>query len=157
MKSLLIISLLFIGISSHAQENDTTFWSFAADFTEGQVGTLEHSWGRESVRYLGTIQWKTPGGKVITFRVITSYRQITEANGFNDQSVLALVKSNHQMGKAYDMVKRQNLPLAIRDDQLVYKPDGSEILSALPARLAERFCVQGMTCYNEMDATKVAE
>lgn len=134
--------------SSYAQDT-TQFWQFAENFTENQKGELQHNWGSETVQYLGTIKWISPSGKELEIRIITAYRRITEANGFKDQSVLALVKSNHVPVKIYDLVSRQNLPIAIKENKLVFVINGAEASSALPAKFAERFCVDGLNCFEE--------
>lgn len=149
MKYSIIFILAFVFQHGHSQ--DTTFWELTADFEPGQKGSLKHEWGSETVTYLGTVIWKSPSGKELELRIVTTYRKITQANGFNDQSIVALVKTNNQLIKAYDFVKRQNLPLEIRNNQLVFKPDGSEIISPLPAKFGVRFCVEGMICYDEVE------
>ena len=149
-KNIAIIIFLLLGTGSFAQ--DTTFWEHSWDYEVGQKEIIERDWGREIVCYLGDMIWKTPSGKEMTIRIITSYQQITKANGFNDQSLIALVKPSHEVIKVYDLVKRHNLPIEIRENQLVYKPngeDGEEILSALPVKFGSRFCVKGLTCFDE--------
>ena len=150
MKQLIIFfSLLVISTVGHAQ--DTTFWEFAKDFEVGEKGTLKHDWGRDAVTYLGTVNWHSPSGKKLPIRIVTSYRQLTKANGFNDQSILALVKEDHTLIKAYDMVKRQNLPIRVENNSLVYQPDGEELTSPLPPKFAMRFCVRDLNCFTEID------
>jgi hypothetical protein len=152
MKSPGLLCILFI--SFHSFASDSTFWHVARNWEVGEKQTIERSWGRENVTYLGMMDWKTASGKTVQIKIVTSYRQITKANGFNDQSIIALVKTNNHLIKTYDLVKRQNLPLKIQDNQLYYKPDGEseakEILSALPRKFSERFCITGMTCYDEI-------
>lgn len=135
---------------SYSQEADTlVFWEFATDFEIGAKADLQHDWGSETVQYLGIIKWTSPSGKELEIRVITSYRRLTKANGFNDQSVLALVKTNNVPIKIYDMVARQNLPLAIRNNALVYTINKAESEVALPAKFGERLCVEGLNCFAE--------
>lgn len=132
---------------------DSTFWAAASDFEVSEKRTFEHDWGRENVTFLGTMEWKTPSGKTVVLRVLTCYRQITQANGFKDESIIVLVKTNHRLIKQYDMVKRQNLPLKIVDNQLYIKPDGAdgrEVFASLPVKLSQRFCITGMTCYEQI-------
>ncbi|MEX1002522.1 MAG: hypothetical protein WDZ35_10450 [Crocinitomicaceae bacterium] len=150
------IILAFIAITAHSSsaqdtDTDTTFWKFAKDFEVDEKGTLKQDWGREVVTYLGTINWRSAGGKTLQIRILTSYRQITQANGFNDQSLIALVKTNHQLIKAYDMVSRQNLPVRIENNELVYKANKAEITSALPAKFSARFCVKDLNCFTEIN------
>ncbi len=153
-----IIFLIFLFSFPVVYGQDTLFWKFADSLQDGQVGMLKHQWGRESVRRVGTVTWMSPSGKELTLEIITCYRQIASANGFKDKSILALVKPGGHLVKSYDMVKKQNLPLEVRENNVVYKPAGTEILAALPAKLAERFCVEGMTCFNEIpDAHHVVE
>ena len=147
-KAALVFSLLF-SICSFSQ--DTTFWEYAKDYEINQSGSIHRDWGSETVTYLGTVSWKSPSGKVLQIRIITSYQKITQANGFNDRSILALVKTNHGLIKTYDMVKRQNLPLRVHEDVLIYNVNGLEVASELPAKFAERFCVDGLTCFSEID------
>ena len=150
MKQLFILPVfLFIAFVGKAQ--DTTFWEFAKDFEIGEKGTKHYEWGRDAVTYLGTVMWKSPGGKELPIRIVTTYRQITQANGFNDASILALVKDDHTLIKAYDMVKRQNLPIRIEDNELIYKPEDKELVSPLPPKFAMRFCVRDLTCFTETD------
>jgi len=151
MKKFLLLGLLFSALTTVAA--DSTFWGAARGFELGEKRTFEHEWGRENVTYLGTMEWKTPSGKTVELRILTCYRQITQANGFKDESILALVKTNHRLIKQYDMVKRQNLPLEIRDNQLYLKPDGEdgrEVLASLPVKFSQRFCITGMTCYEQI-------
>lgn len=156
MKPLFVFAICLctrIGIS---QEVDTlVFWEFAATLPETEKGELQHDWGSETVQYLGNVKWVSPSGKELELRIITSYRRITQANGFNDQSVLALVKINHVPVKIYDMVARQNLPLSIKENLLVYNVNGEEIARGLPAKLAERFCVEGLNCFGEAILTEI--
>lgn len=146
----LFIALISWSMNVYSQQADTVmFWQFAAGFAADEKGVLEHNWGSETVHYLGNIKWVSASGKELELRIISSYRRITQANGFNDQSVLALVKANHTPVKVYDLVSRQNLPISIKENQLVYKVNGSEISAALPAKIAERFCVDGLNCFEE--------
>lgn len=153
MKNILLAFLLISGFSSKAQ--DTTFWEFARDFEEGQSGYMHHEWGSETITYLGTLVWTSPSGRELELRIVTTYRKITQANGFNDQSILALVKTDHSLVKTYDLVKRQNLPVSLRDNKMVFHPEPDlEILSALPPKFGERFCVDGMICYDEIQLSR---
>lgn len=145
-----LLAFMCLIFSSFSYAQDSTFWEHTWDFEVGQSETIHRDWGREVVTYLGEIIWKSPSGKELSIRVVTSYQQITKANGFNDQSLIALVKTNHQLIKTYDMVKRQNLPIRIADNQLIYKKSGEEISSALPAKFAARFCVEGLNCFSEI-------
>jgi len=150
MRTFFIACIFCIGQTAFSQEADTVlFWQFAANLAVNEKGDLQHNWGSETVHYLGTIKWMSPSGKELELRIVSSYRRITKANGFNDQSVLALVKANHTPVKIYDLVSRQNLPIAIKENNLVYSVNGAEIASALPAKLAERFCVDGLNCFEE--------
>lgn len=152
------LAFVFLTLVSAAQAQDTDtllFWQFAAGLEADQKGELQHTWGSETVHYLGTVKWMSPSGKELELRIVSSYRRITKANGFNDQSVLALVKANHVPVKVYDLVSRQNLPIAIRENKLIYQVNGSEVSSALPAKIAERFCVDGLNCFEE--ATLIQE
>lgn len=150
MKQVLaLFTFLVLSFSSSAQ--DSTFWEHTWDFEAGEKITIERDWGREVVVYLGDITWKSPSGKELKIRIVSAYQQITKANGFNDRSVIALVKSNHALIKTYDLVKRQNLPLRIEENKLVYKPSGEEISSALPKKFADRFCIDGLTCFTEIN------
>lgn len=156
MRLLFLIYLFFALQSSFAQDADTTqFWQFAASLAENEKGELQHTWGSETVHYLGNVKWLSPSGKELELRIVSSYRRITKANGFNDQSVLALVKTNHVPVKIYDLVSRQNLPVGILENKLIYNVNGAEITSALPAKIAERFCVDGLNCFEE--ATLIQE
>ncbi|MBK7130877.1 MAG: hypothetical protein IPM74_19150 [Crocinitomicaceae bacterium] len=131
-------------------EADTiVFWEYAAGLEPDTKGELAHTWGSETVHFLGTVKFVTPSGKEIDVRIITSYRRITQANGFNDQSVLAIVKTSHVPVKIYDLVSRQNLPFAIRDNGLVYKINGEEKVIPLPSKLGERLCIEGLNCFAE--------
>ncbi len=152
MKNLSLLLFLFFVQSSFAQ--DSTFWQFSAEFEPGQEGSLKHEWGSENVKYLGIVEWKSPSGKLLEIKIITSYRKITKANGFSDQSILALVKTNNQLIKSFDFVKRQNLPIDIRDNQLVFMNGAEELLSAMPGKFTVRFCVEGMTCYDAIELDK---
>jgi hypothetical protein len=151
MKVFFVFSLLICSRFGFSQsEADTlVFWEFAATLPVNEKGELQHDWGSETVHYLGNVKWISPSGKELELRIVSSYRRITEANGFKDQSVLALVKLSHVPVKVYDMVSRQNLPIGIVDNKLVYKVGASEISCALPAKLAERFCVDGLNCFPE--------
>lgn len=151
MKLFFTLSVLFCARFGFAQsEADTmVFWEFAATLPENEKGELQHDWGSETVHYLGNVTWMSPSGKELQLRIVSSYRRITQANGFKDQSVLALVKMSHVPVKVYDMVSRQNLPIGIADNKLLYKVGASEISCALPAKLAERFCVDGLNCFTE--------
>ena len=147
-QNLIIFAFLFIGFNSNAQ--DSTFWEHTWDNEIGTKETIERDWGREVITYLGIIEWRSPSGKQLKIRIVTAYQQITKANGFEDRSVLALVKENHHLIKSYDMVKRKNLPLEIKDNKLIYKPSGEEISSALPAKIGARLCVDGLTCFSQI-------
>lgn len=147
-QNLILLVFLFLGIQTYAQ--DSTFWEHTWDNEIGTKETIERNWGREVITYLGIIEWRSPSGKQLKIRIVTAYQQITKANGFNDRSVLALVKENHQLIKTYDMVKRKNLPLEVRDNKLLYKPSGEEISSALPAKIGARLCIEGLTCFSEI-------
>lgn len=151
MKLFFVISLLICSRLGFTQsEADTlVFWEYAATLPVNEKGELQHDWGSETVHYLGNVKWVSPSGKELELRIVSSYRRITEANGFKDQSVLALVKLSHVPVKIYDMVSRQNLPIGIADNKLIYKVGASEISCALPAKLAERFCVDGLNCFTE--------
>jgi len=151
MKSIIVFSFfIFSPLVFSQDEVDTlVFWEFAASLPEGEKGELAHDWGSETVQYLGKIKWMSPSGKELELRIVTSYRRITQANGFKDQSVLALVKINNIPVKIFDLVSRQNLPIAIRENKLIYKVNGAEVASALPAKLAERLCVEGLNCFEE--------
>ncbi|MBL7900150.1 MAG: hypothetical protein JNJ99_16565 [Crocinitomicaceae bacterium] len=149
---LLFIVSFFTAFSQDeiSPESDTiVFWEYAAGLEPNTKGDLLHTWGSETVHFLGTVKWLNPSGKEIEIRIITSYRRITKANGFNDQSVLAIVKMNHVPVKIYDMVSRQNLPFAILENKLVYKINGSETPIALPSKFLERLCVEGLNCFAE--------
>jgi hypothetical protein len=135
------------GISPEA--DTVVFWEHAATLEADTKSELLHTWGSETIHFLGIIQFVTPSGKEIDVRIISSYRRITKANGFNDQSVLAIVKTNHVPVKIYDFVSRQNLPIGIRDNGLVYKINGAEKVVPLPSKLGERFCVEGLSCFAE--------
>lgn len=149
MKNIALIFSLFISLSVFSQ--DTTFWEYARNYEVNESGSIHRDWGSETVTYLGTVSWKSPSGKILQIRIITSYQKITQANGFNDRSVLALVKTNHGLIKTYDMVKRQNLPLKAHDEVLIYNVNGLEVASELPLKFGERFCVDGLTCFSEID------
>jgi hypothetical protein len=147
----LLISFGFILFSCAASAQDSTFWEHGWDNEPGEKEIVERDWGREVVTYLGTVTWKSPSGKELKIRIVTAYQQITKANGFEDRSVLALVKTDHTLIKSYDMVKRKNLPIDIKDNKLLYKPaSGEEILSALPAKIGARLCVTGLTCFSQI-------
>lgn len=141
--------LLFVASYSASAQDSLSFWQFASSFEANEKGTNEHTWGSETVQYLGTISWKSPSGKELEIRIVTSYRRITEANGFKDQSLIALVKANHEPIKIYDLVSRQNIPIRIENNLLVFDIKGAALTSALPAKFAERFCVEGLTCFDE--------
>ncbi|MCB9224519.1 MAG: hypothetical protein H6582_10110 [Crocinitomicaceae bacterium] len=143
-----ILSFAFFGHQSIAQ--DSTFWQHAFDYEVGQKETIERDWGREVICYLGNIKWKSPSGKELEIRIVTSYQQITKANGFNDRCILSLVKADHTLIKSYDLVKRLNLPFEIRDNSLVYNIEGEEIVSPLPDKFGPRLCVKGHTCFGEI-------
>lgn len=142
--------LIFTSLISFSQDADTVvFWEYAASLPEGEKGELQHEWGSETVQFLGIIKWLSPSGKELEIRVVSSYRRITKANGFNDQSVLALVKTNHVPIKIYDLVSRQNLPISIRNNKLVYLINKAETEVALPSKFGERLCVEGLNCFTE--------
>lgn len=150
-KKLTVLFCLLLSAGIYAQ--DTTFWEHTWDYEAGEKEIIERDWGREIVCYLGDITWVSPGGKELTLRIITSYQQLTQANGFNDRSLIALVKPDHTVIKVYDLVKRHNIPIEIRENELVYKPngeEGEELLSALPVKFGPRFCVKGLTCFDEV-------
>lgn len=151
MKKLIICLAILCSANLFSQEDSDTimFWQFAASLGQNEKGELQHNWGSETVHYLGNVSWISPSGKALELRIVTSYRRITRANGFNDQSVLGLIKLNNTPVKIYDLVSRQNLPTGIRDNMLLYLVNGVEISSALPAKLAERFCVDGLNCFEE--------
>ena len=151
MKLFFTLAVFFCVRFGYAQsEADTVvFWEFAATLPLNEKGELQHDWGSETVHYLGNVKWLSPSGKELELRIVSSYRRITEANGFKDQSVLALVKMSHVPVKIYDLVSRQNLPIGIADNKLVYKVGASEITCGLPAKIAERFCVDGLNCFTE--------
>ena len=150
-QNITLLLFLLMGAGSFAQ--DSTFWEHTWDYEIGQKEIIERDWGREIVYYLGEIAWTSPGGKELKIRIVTSYQQLTKANGFNDRSLIALVKTDHKVIKIYDMVKRHNLPVRIENNELIYKPDGDdgeEISSALPGKFTVRFCVKGLTCFDEV-------
>ncbi len=154
MKSIYVFLLClfsFIGFTQEVDEVSDTivFWEFAATLAENEKADLQHTWGSETVHYLGTVKFISPSGKELDLRIVSAYRRITKANGFNDQSVLALVKTNHVPVKIYDFVSRQNLPIGIRDNGLVYKINGAEKVIPLPVKLGERLCVEGLSCFAE--------
>lgn len=149
MKKLSLILLIISSTLSFSQ--DSTFWQYAQNFEAGQQGSQSHEWGSENVTYLGIVQWQSPSGKTLDIKIVTSYRKITSANGFSDKSILALVKTSGQLIKTFDFVKRQNLPLEIRDNKLVFSQGGEEIISAMPGKFTVRFCVEGMTCYDAVE------
>ena len=148
MKKLVCFLLITMGTRSIAQDS-LSFWQFAANFEVNEKGTLDHSWGSETFQYLGTLKWNSPSGKELEIRIVTSYRRITEANGFKDQSLIALLKTNNEPIKIYDLVSRQNIPIRIENNLLVFDIKGSSLTSSLPAKFAERFCVEGLTCFDE--------
>jgi hypothetical protein len=141
----------YIGFTQEIDEISDTivFWEFAATLPENEKADLQHTWGSETVHFLGTVKFISPSGKELDLRIVSSYRRITKANGFNDQSVLALVKTNNVPVKIYDFVSRQNLPIGIRDNGLVYKIKDAEKVVPLPAKLGERLCVEGLSCFAE--------
>jgi hypothetical protein len=149
MKYFAALLLVFTLNYGYANHDTLTFWEYAQHLAENEKQDRTHAWGSETVQYLGIVKWTSPSGKELDIRIVTTYRRITEANGFKDQSVLALVKHTHHLIKMYDFVSRQNLPIGIRDNMLVYKSGTSEITSAIPAKLAERFCVEGLNCFEE--------
>lgn len=155
MKFAFLLGFLFFSSLIFSQEEispeaDTiVFWEYAAGLEPNTKGDILHTWGSETVHFLGTVKWLNPSGKEIEIRIITSYRRITQANGFNDQSVLAIVKMNHVPVKIYDMVSRQNLPIALKENSLVYKIKGVETPIALPTKFLERLCVEGLSCFAE--------
>lgn len=150
MKLILSTFALFSSLLLFAQDSSQTFYEAGVQQEIGAKQTIEREWGREVVTYLGTVSWTSPSGKELEIKIVTSYQQLTKANGFNDRSVLALVKMNNGLIKTYDMVKRHNLPLLIRDGALVYKQNGQELISPLPATFSARFCVEGLTCFSEI-------
>lgn len=149
MRFLCVLFLIIVGTFSHSQ--DTTFWDYARDLEINEGITVKRSWGSERVTYIGTIEWTSPSGKILQIKVVTTYRQIKQANGFNDQSVIALLKTNHELIKTYDMVKRQNLPVKISEGYLIYNLNGLEVASELPDKFSERFCVDGLTCFAQIE------
>lgn len=152
MRKLFFIFLLFISVQVNAQ--DTTFYDFAARLEAGETGSLFHDWGSEKVTYLGMMKWLSPTKKELEIKIVTSYQKITQANGFNDRSLIAILTNEHKLVKIYDMVKRQNLPLKIEDNKLYYEPSSEkQLLSELPKRFGERFCVSGLTCFDEYTET----
>ena len=151
MKQLLLILFGISSILSNAQDSTANFYEVAVQQEVGLKTTIERDWGREVVTYLGTAKWTSPSGKELEIKIITSYQQLTKANGFNDRSVLALVKTNNTLIKTYDMVKRLNLPIKVTEEGLVYKKNGQELVVPLPAKFGSRFCVEGLTCYSEIN------
>lgn len=152
MRKLFFIFLLFISVQVNAQ--DTTFYDFAARLEAGETGSLFHDWGSEKVTYLGMMKWLSPTKKELEIKIVTSYQKITQANGFNDRSLIAILTNEHKLVKIYDMVKRQNLPLKIEENKLYYEPSSEkQLLSELPKRFGERFCVSGLTCFDEYAET----
>ncbi len=151
MKVFVLSSLLLIGLVSFSQDSTGTFYEVAVNNEIGDKETIERDWGREVVTYLGTAVWTSPSGKKLDIKIVTSYQQLTKANGFNDRSVIALVKSNNSLIKTYDLVKRQNLPIKIVDNMLIVMENGAEVKSPLPKKFSERFCIEGLTCFNEID------
>lgn len=154
MKTFFSLIVCVSSILGSAQEVDEisdtiVFWEFAATLPENEKADLQHTWGSETVHYLGTVKFISPSGKELDLRIVSSYRRITKANGFNDQSVLALVKTNNVPVKIYDFVARQNLPIGIRDNGLIYKIKDAEKVVPLPAKLGERLCVEGLSCFAE--------
>lgn len=154
MKSSLVFLFVLLSYGGFSQDVDAeadtlVFWEFAATLTEGSKADLKHTWGSETVHYLGMVKFLTTSGKELDLRIVSSYRRITKANGFNDQSVLALVKTNHVPVKIYDFVSRQNLPIGIRDNGLIYKINNEEKVVPLPSKLGERLCVEGLNCFAE--------
>jgi hypothetical protein len=152
MKLIISTFLFFIGAASVAQNSTkaSTFYEVAVANEIGYKETIERDWGREVVIYLGTANWTSPSGKELQIKIVTSYQQLTKANGFNDRSVLALVKMNNTLIKTYDLVKRKNLPVKIVDHKLIFNENGVEVESPLPKKFSERFCVEGLTCFNEI-------
>lgn len=150
MKLILSICILLSARLIFSQDSSQTFYESGVHQEIGTKTTIERDWGREVVTYLGKVAWTSPSGKELELKIVTSYQQLTKANGFNDRSVLALVKMNNSLIKTYDMVKRQNLPLLIRNGALVYKKNGQELESPLPAKFSSRFCVEGLTCFTEI-------
>ena len=151
MKAILLSLIVAIPFLGSTQDSTVTFWEFAKDFEAGQISSQNHEWGSEEITYLGTINWESPSGKKLEIRVVVAWRKITQANGFNDQSVLALVKTNNGLIKTYDFVKRQNLPFKIENNELIYTINGAKAASPLPTKFSERFCVDGLTCFAEVD------
>lgn len=149
MKTLMLTFFTAFIFSYSAQAED--FWHYAAKLDSGATGSQNHSWGTEEINYLGTVTWMSPSRKEKTIRIVTCWRKIKKVNGFSDECVLALVKTDHELIIAYDMVTRLNLPIRIEDNNLVFKPARDEILSPLPSRFAERFCAKNFNCFNEMD------
>ena len=96
------------------------------------------------------MDWKSPTGKDLQIKIVTTYQKITKANGFNDRSLLAIMTSTDKLVKMYDMVKRQNLPNAIENNKLIFhSAKDDHIESELPKKFGVRFCVVGLTCFNE--------
>ncbi|MEO9533394.1 MAG: hypothetical protein ABJG68_00235 [Crocinitomicaceae bacterium] len=151
MRTLLLSLFLSTSIFALSQDSTVTFWEYAKDYEVGETGSQSHEWGSEEITYLGIINWKSPSGKELQIRVVVAWRKITKANGFNDQTVLALVKTNHGLIKTYDFVKRQNLPKSIENNELIYEINGAKAASPLPTKFSERFCVDGLTCFSEVD------
>ncbi|MCH2234936.1 MAG: hypothetical protein MK078_11855 [Crocinitomicaceae bacterium] len=155
MKSFLLIYLLFfVSGLCLAQENtvsgDTAFYDFVPEMGPGETTFHHHEWGSENITYLGLMDWKSPTGKDLKIKVVTTYQKITKANGFNDRSLLAIITSTNKLVKMYDMVKRQNLPNAIENNKLIFhSAKDDHIESELPRKFGERFCVTGLTCFNE--------
>lgn len=150
MKTVLL-AFSFLFVLNGFSNKDTLFWQYADTLQPGDIGRLDHKWGHENIKYLGVVTWKAPSGKILELRIVTSYRQITQANGFQDQSILAFVKPNHQLIRSYDMVERKNLPIEIRNNELVYDlKNKGELVAPLPHKIGERFCVIGHTCFSEI-------
>ncbi|MFT4601125.1 MAG: hypothetical protein ACI857_001303 [Arenicella sp.] len=152
MKLIISTFVLLLGILSYSQDATEVgpFYDVGVNNEIGHRETIERSWGREVVVYLGVITWRSPSGKELDIKIVTSYQQITKANGFNDRSLIALVKTNHTLIKTYDLVKRQNLPIRIAGEMLIYKEGDKEVESPLPRKFSERFCVEGLTCFSEI-------
>lgn len=149
--SILFISSFFVGFGQqHTTKGDTAFFDFVPEMEPGETTFHHHEWGSENITYLGLMDWKSPTGKDLQIKIVTTYQKITKANGFNDRSLLAIMTSTNKVVKMYDMVKRQNLPNAIEDNNLIFhSAKDDHIVMALPERFGERFCVSGLTCFQE--------
>lgn len=148
---LLIYFSHFFSFSQNGTVDDTTFYEFSVGLKSMETGFLNQNWGAETVTYLGLIHWRSPSGKKLQLKIVTSYQKIIRANGFNDRSLLAIMTTKDELVKIYDMVSRQNLPIAIANNKLVLKLGADEKVEAeFPKKLSNRFCVVGLNCFNEI-------